>query len=384
MRTFNLIATSTFGLEALVKHEINQLGYEILAVENGKVTFKGDEKAICRANLWLRTADRIRLKMGEFKATSFEELFQNTKALPWSEVLPRNACFPVEGKSIKSQLFSVPDCQAITKKAVVESMKQTYRQNWFPEEGPLYKLEVALWKDLATLTVDATGAGLHKRGYRKKGSHAPLKETLAAGLLHLARWNADIPLIDPFCGSGTIPIEAALKGKNIAPGLYRSFVAEDWPILSQNTWREAREEARSLAQLDRPLQISGIDADEEMIELSEENARNILGANSPSFINIALNQVDSKEKYGKIIGNPPYGERLGEAPEVDRLYKEMGRVFRDRFPTWSYYILTPHTGFEDLFGQKATKKRKLYNGRIKVDFYQYYGPKPPGEERCSL
>ncbi|ACB83885.1 THUMP domain-containing class I SAM-dependent RNA methyltransferase [Natranaerobius thermophilus] len=377
MSQFELIATSTFGLEALVKQEIKDLGYEIVSVENGKVTFKGDEKAICRANLWLRTADRVKLKIGEFTAKSFEELFEQTYQLPWEELLPQNAEFPVEGKSVKSQLYSVPNCQSIVKKAVVKKMGQAYGQSWFEEDGPFYKIEVALLKDIATLTIDTSGPGLHKRGYRALVSHAPLKETLAAALIMLARWYPDTALIDPLCGSGTIPIEAAMIGRNIPPGLNRNFSASSWPIISDKIWQNVREEGQDKAEFDKELKIYGSDFDEEMVQLSQDNAEKVLGKNIPEFTCMPIDKISSNEEYGKLICNPPYGERLGEEPEVDDLYRQMGQIFNKRFPTWSYYILTPHNNFEKLFGKKASKKRKLYNGRIRVDYYQYFGPKPP-------
>ncbi|OWZ84426.1 THUMP domain-containing class I SAM-dependent RNA methyltransferase [Natranaerobius trueperi] len=377
MEHYELIATSTFGMEALVKQEIKDLGYDIISVENGKVTFKGDNEAICRTNLWLRTADRVKIKVGEFKATSFEELFEKTKELPWGEILPPNATFPVEGKSVKSQLYSVPDCQAIVKKSVVESLKQKYNKQWFDEDGPLYKIEIALLKDTATLTIDTTGAGLHKRGYRALQSYAPLKETLAAGLILLARWWPDTALVDPFCGSGTIPIEAAMIGCKIPPGLKRDFTATSWPNISNKTWEQAKEEGMEIAQFDKKLKIKGYDIDDNMVQLSKENAKKVLGKNTLEFHTLSVEDLTSKEEYGKIICNPPYGERLGEEPEVDELYREMGKVFRKRLPSWSFYILTAHNNFEKLFGEEATKRRKLFNGRIKVDYYQYFGPKPP-------
>lgn len=376
MQQVELIAAATFGLEALVAQELRNLGYLDQRVENGKVTFTGDLGAICTSNLWLRTADRIKLKMGEFQATTFDELFDQTQALPWADWLPENATFPVEGKSIKSKLFSVPDCQAIVKKAVVESLKRRYHRNWFPENGPLYKIEVALLKDTATLTVDTTGPGLHKRGYRTLIGEAPLKETLAAAMIMLSRWHHDIALVDPFCGSGTIPIEAALMGLNIAPGLNRSFTSEDWPQIPMELWTEARQAARESARFDRELHIIGNDIDKEVLKVARRNAE---AAGLSELIHFQANSVQdlsSSRKYGKIICNPPYGERIGEREEVAQLYREMGRVF-SKLDTWSFYILTSNPDFEQLFGKPATKKRKLYNGNIKVDFHQYYGPRPP-------
>lgn len=376
MTNVDLIATATFGLEALVAQEVKALGYKNVTVENGKVTFNADLSAICRANLWLRTADRVRLKVGEFKATTFDELFEQTKTLPWPELIPCNAEFPVEGKSIKSTLFSVSDCQAIVKKAVVESMKQKYKQQWFPEQGPLYKIEVALLKNIATLTIDTSGAGLHKRGYRELASQAPLKETLAAALILLSHWQPDIVLMDPFCGSGTIPIEAALIGQNIAPGMNREFVSENWPTMPRELWRQARKETHDLACYNRSLSIIGTDINNGVLKLARQNAGEAGVDELVHFQCLPVAQVRSGKKYGKIICNPPYGERLGELREVERLYREMGQVF-SRLDTWSFYILAAHPQFEKLYGRPATKKRKLYNGNIKVDYYQYFGPRPP-------
>ncbi|TYO93863.1 THUMP domain-containing class I SAM-dependent RNA methyltransferase [Desulfallas thermosapovorans] len=376
MADVELIATATFGLESLVAQEVKNLGYTGVTVDNGKVTFAADLSAICRANLWLRTADRVRLKVGEFKATTFEELFEQTKALPWPELIPEEAEFPVEGKSVKSTLFSVSDCQAIVKKAVVESMKKKYKRQWFPEQGPLYKIEVALLKDVATLTIDTSGAGLHKRGYRELTSQAPLKETLAAALVILSRWHPDSVLMDPLCGSGTIPIEAALIGQNIAPGMNRGFVSEQWPTIPRELWRQARRETHDLAHYSRPLSIIGTDIDGEVLKLARQNASEAGVDGCIHFQRLPVAEVRSSKKYGKIICNPPYGERLGELREVEKLYREMGRVFA-RLDTWSFYILAAHPRFEKLFGRPATKKRKLYNGNIKVDYYQYFGPRPP-------
>lgn len=375
MSYLELIATSTFGLEAIVAQEVKELGYQDITVENGKVTFVGDWEALCRANLWLRVADRVRLKVGEFKAVTFDELFEQTKALPWAELIPVDAEFPVEGKSVKSGLFSVPDCQAIVKKAVVESMKKKYKRQWFEEKGPLYKIEVALLKDTATLTVDASGAGLHKRGYRESASYAPLKETLAAALVKLARWRPDMVLVDPFCGSGTIAIEAALIGQNAAPGMNREFVSESWPNISRSLWRRARKETHDAANFEQPLEIIGTDIDDKVLKLARRNAFEAGVDQGIHFQKMSFNEFRSRKKYGKFICNPPYGERLGELKDVEKMYKDMGKVFRE-FDTWSYYILTSHPDFEKLFGERATKKRKLYNGNIKVHYYQYYGPKP--------
>jgi len=376
MYKIHLIATSAFGIEAVVGRELKKLGYEDQFIENGRVTFAGDESAICRANLWLRTADRVLVKMGEFKALSFEELFEGTKALPWHEWIPENAEFPVEGKSVDSKLFSVPDCQAIVKKAVVEKLKEKYKKEWFEETGPLYKIEISLLKDIATLTIDTSGPGLHKRGYRKLVGGAPLKETLACAMILISRWNKDRVLIDPFCGSGTIPIEAALIGKNIAPGLNRGFAAENWPRIPGKLWQIAREEARDLIYRDQELRIQGSDIDEEAMSLARYHAKRAGVEEYLHLQRLPVADVRSRYKYGFIICNPPYGERLGETREVEKLYRQMGQVFSS-LDTWSYYVLTSHPEFEKLFGRKADKKRKLYNGRIMCNYYQFFGPPPP-------
>lgn len=376
MIKIQLIATSTFGLEAVVAREVRDLGYDDTAVENGKVTFAADLTAICRANLWLRSADRVLVKLGEFRSETFEELFQGTKALPWPDWIPADASFPVEGKSVNSRLYSVPDCQAIVKKAIVEKMKERYKKSWFEESGPRYRVEVALLKDMATLTIDTSGAGLHKRGYRKLGSDAPLKETLASAMVALSRWRPDRALIDPFCGSGTIPIEAALMGLNIAPGLNREFDSEKWPVIPGSFWRASREEARDMIARDIKLHVHGFDMDDRVLSLARYHARQAGLEGVVTFQAKPVSELRSRHKYGYIICNPPYGVRLGDRPEVDRLYREMGPVFNE-LDTWSYYILTAHPGFERLFGRSADKKRKLYNGRIQCNYYQYYGPRPP-------
>ena len=376
MSKLELIATATFGLEAIVSQELKDLGYDQVVVENGKVTFTGDKSAICRANLWLRCADRIRLKVGEFRAVTFDELFEKTKALPWPDLLPADASFPVDGKSVQSSLFSISDCQAIVKKAVVESMKKRYRTEWFKEDGPLYKIEVSMLKDVATLTIDTSGAGLHKRGYRVSGSGAPLRETLAAALVLIARWQPDITLIDPFCGSGTIPIEAALIGQNIAPGMNRTFASEEWPTIAREHWREARKETHDLADYGQKLDLTGTDINEALIETARRNAAEAGVEQLIHFQARPLSELSSTKKYGKVICNPPYGERLGSIKEVEQLYRQMGKFFKT-LDTWSFYILTASENFESFFGRQTSKKRKLYHGNIKVHYYQYFGPRPP-------
>lgn len=374
--SLELIASATFGLESLVADELRKLGYEDTKVENGKISFSGDELAICRTNLWLRTAARVRVKVGEFTAETFDELFEKTKALPWSRFIPKNAEFPVEGRSVQSTLFSVSDCQAIVKKAVVESLKQEYRLEWFPEDGPLMKIEVALLKDVATLTIDTTGSGLHQRGYRALATGAPLQETLAAALVTLARYYPDIPFMDPFCGSGTIPIEAALMAHNIAPGLRRSFASEEWPWISPELWQRVREEAQDLIKPEKPDYLIGTDIDERALKIARHNAELAGVADSIHFQRLEVKDVTTSKKYGKLVTNPPYGERLGEKSEVHQLYRELAEV-KKRLDTWSFYILTSYPHLEKVFGGRATKRRKLYNGNLETQYYQYYGPRPP-------
>ncbi|PGL71916.1 class I SAM-dependent RNA methyltransferase [Bacillus sp. AFS055030] len=378
MAKYTLIATAAMGIEALVAREIKSLGFEDVVVENGRVLFKADEAGIVKANLWLRTADRVKLRVGEFKATSFDELFEKTKALPWHLFIPRNGQFPVSGKSHKSKLFSVSDCQAIVKKAIVDKLKTIQNiQGMLIEDGPLFRVEVSILKDIVTLTIDTTGReGLHKRGYRVDQGEAPLKETLAASLVLLTNWNADLPFVDPFCGSGTIPIEAALIGHNIAPGSFRRFASEDWHWIGKKRWNEARQEAEDLANYDQKLEIIGSDIDHRMINVSKANADEIGLSDSIAFKQMQVKDFTTKSEYGYVVTNPPYGERLNDRPYVEKLYSDMGDVFT-KLDTWSVYVLTSHEGFEQFYGKPATKKRKLFNGFIKTDYYQYFGKRPP-------
>jgi putative N6-adenine-specific DNA methylase len=376
MTKINLIATATFGLEAIVAREVQNLGYHDTKVENAKVEFIADESGICRSNLWLRSADRVLIKVGQFPALTFEELFEGTKSMPWESWLPENAKFPVSGKSINSRLFSVPDCQAIVKKAIVEKLKLRYHKQWFEESGPEYPIEVALLKDVATLTIDTSGAGLHKRGYRKLSSQAPLKETLAAAMIQLSYWKPERVLIDPFCGSGTIPIEAALIGLNSAPGLNREFIGEKWPQIPASIWKQAREEAEDLIRRDLKLKIIGTDIDDSVLSLARYH-RKLAGLEEQIHLQrMPVSQLRNSHKYGCLICNPPYGERIGKQKEVESVYREMGETF-DLLDTWSIYILTAYQGFERIYGRKADRRRKLYNGRLECQFYQYYGPRPP-------
>jgi putative N6-adenine-specific DNA methylase len=381
MAKYKIIATAAMGIEALVAKEVRALGYDC-EVDNGKVIFEGDELAIARCNLWLRTADRIKVQVGQFKARTFDELFEQTKALNWGDYLPVDAQFPVSGKSVKSKLFSVSDCQSIVKKAIVDSMKKHYNKTtgWLEETGSTFKIEVALLKDVATLTIDASGAGLHKRGYRVGQGEAPLKETLAAALIMLTPWNADRPFVDVFCGSGTIAIEAALIGQNIAPGFNRDFLSEEWPWMSASIWEKAREEAEDLANYDQVLDIAGHDIDHRMVKVAEQNAFEAGLGDLIQFKQMQVRDFTTPKEYGIIIGNPPYGERLSDRPSVEKMYAEMGEAF-SKLDTWSIYMLTSHEQFEQYYGKKATKKRKLFNGFIKTDYYQYWGPRPPRNDQ---
>lgn len=375
-----LIATATFGLEKVVAREVEDLGYQGVRVENARVAFTADEAAIARCNLWLRSADRVLVRVGTFKAFSFEELFEGTKALPWEQWLPVDACFPVEGKSVRSKLYSVPDCQAIVKKAIVERLKGCYHKQWFDETGPKYTVEVALLQDVVTLTIDTSGAGLHKRGYRQLSSQAPLKETLAAAMVGLSFWNPDRALIDPFCGSGTIPIEAALIGLNMAPGLHRTFAAEEWPQVPAGLWRAAREEAQDQIRRGLRLKIIGTDLDEDVLSMARHHRKLADLDQQVHLQRMPLAELRSSYKYGCVICNPPYGERLGDAREVEALYREMRRVF-EQLDTWSFYVLTAYPRFEAVYGKPADRRRKLYNGRIECQYYQYHGPRPPRREK---
>ena len=380
MSDINLIATTTFGLEAVAKRELNQLGYNDTKVENGKVTFKATEKDIPVANLWMRTAERILLQMGQFKALTFDELFEKTKALPWEEWIPEDGNFVVEGKSIDSKLFSISDCQRIVEKAVVERLKTKYKNvEWFSKTGAKFTIEVGMLKDIATLTMDTSGEGLHKRGYRDRAGDAPIKETLAAAMVLLSFWNKDRPLFDPFCGSGTIPIEAAMIGKNMAPGLDRKFASEQWPRVKKEFWTQARQDAFNAIDNEVVLNIMGCDTDKRSILRARDNAANIGLEDDISFFMKDMRDVDINEEYGVVISNPPYGERMGDIEEVHELYKDLGEKLREH-ETWSTYIITSEEQFEANFGKKADKKRKLYNGRIKVDYYQFFGPRPPRKE----
>lgn len=369
-----LIATAAMGIEAIVAREVKNLGYEC-QVENGKVIFEAPITAIPRCNLWLRTADRVKLIVGTFKARTFDELFEKTKDLSWEKYIPEDGKVPVIGRSHRSKLYSVPDCQAIVKKAIVDrlSLKHGLASS-LPETGALYRVEVALLNDIATLTIDTSGAGLHKRGYRINQGKAPLKETLAATLVMLTNWQPEEPLIDPFCGSGTIPIEAALIGQNIAPGFNRSFVSEDWSFINESYWTQAYEEIDDLANYDQKLKIIGSDISHKSIKMSINNSAEAGLHDLIEFKQMQLKDLSIKETNGYLIGNPPYGERLSEREEVERFYQQLGRIMKDH-PSWSVYILTANKHFEFLYGKEATRRRKLFNGFIETTYYQYFGKK---------
>ncbi|MEK3953387.1 putative N6-adenine-specific DNA methylase [Psychrobacillus psychrotolerans] len=372
MTTFKLVATSAMGLESIVADEVKALGYET-TTENGKVYFEGDERAIARANIWLRVADRVKIVAAQFPVKTFDQLFEGTKAVQWEKYLPVDAAFPVQGKSVKSTLFSVPDCQAIVKKAVVERLKLAHKRTGFLDEsGATFKLEISILKDIATITIDTSGAGLHKRGYRHGQGEAPLKETLAAALVKISKWNPNRPFVDPFCGSGTIPIEAAMIGQNIAPGFNRDFHSEAWPWMPKTVWEEVRNEAESLANYDQELQIFGSDLDPKMIQIAEQNAFESGFGDIITFKQMHAKDFTTSLTDGVIVSNPPYGERIGEVEEIEQVIGELGYLM-SQYPSWSVYMLSSMENFENVYGRRATKKRKLFNGFIRTDYYQFWG-----------
>ncbi len=378
MDNYEFIAPCHFGLEAVLKREITNLGYEITHVEDGKVTFTGDASAACRANIFLRTTERILLKAGSFKAETFDELFEKTKSIPWEQFIPVNGKFWVKkATSIKSKLFSPSDIQSIMKKAIVERLKSKYNTSWFKEDGASFPIRVTIMKDEVTVGLDTSGESLHKRGYRKAVVKAPITETLAAALIMLTPWNKDRILADPFCGSGTFPIEAALIGANIAPGINRSFTAEEWThIIPKKEWYNAVNEAQDLIIHGLDMDIQGYDIDNNAIKAAMENARNADVGHLIHFQRRAVNQLSHRKKYGFIITNPPYGKRLEASDEIPLIYKELGQAYKN-LDEWSMYVVTAYEQAEKYIGRKADKNRKIYNGMIKTYFYQYYGKKPP-------
>ena len=378
MERFELIAPCHFGLEAVMKREILDLGYEVSQVEDGRVTFIGDAEAVCRANIFLRTTERILLKVGSFKAETFEELFQGTRAIPWEQYIPRDGKFWVaKASSIKSRLFSPSDIQSIMKKAMVERMKGAYGITWFPEDGASYPLRVFLYKDVVTVAMDTSGDSLHKRGYRTLTSKAPITETLAAALLMLTPWKPDRILVDPFCGSGTFPIEAAMMAANMAPGMNREFLAEEWKnLIPKKCWYEAMDEANDLVKDDISVDIQGYDIDGEIVRAARANAAAAGVDHQIHFQQRPVSQLSHPKKYGFLITNPPYGERIEDKKNLPELYTTIGERFA-ALDSWSAYIITAYEDTERYFGRKADKNRKIYNGMMKTYFYQFMGPKPP-------
>lgn len=368
-----LIATATFGLEAVVKREIQTLGYKVLKSEDGKITYLGDERAIVKSNLWLRSADRVLLKMAEFQAKEFEELFQQTKAIPWEELIPIDGKFTITGTSVKSKLHSVPACQSIVKKAIVDRLREYYCVDHFEETGAAYTVKITLLKDRVTLTVDTSGPGLHKRGYRVCDVAAPIKETLAAAMVQLSFWREGRLLVDPCCGSGTIPIEAAMIGRNIAPGLNRTFAAEGWELVPAALWKEERKRAFEAVNYDTDLRIFAFDIDSRAIEAAEENAIEAGVDDCIVFKRMNMSKLEAKETGGIIITNPPYGERIGEAQQIENIYKKYRNFFAEN-PSWSLFLVTTDKTVEDkIMGKPADRRRKLYNGRLEVCYYQFHG-----------
>lgn len=381
MSPLNLVVACTFGLESLVAEELRELGYDDLSVENGRVCFTGDMHDIATCNLWLRTADRVGIIMGEFEAHTFDELFDGTAAIAWEDLMPRDAFMHVNGRSQKSQLTSVPACQSIVKKAVVSAMQRRYRNQTLPETGAHYRIEISLLKDKATLTLDTTGPSLHKRGYREEAGDAPLKETMAAALVMLSRWDPSRVLADPCCGSGTILIEAATLACRMAPGRKRKFSAEGWEWIPREIWSTARIQARQQVQ-PQEFRLLGSDIDGRVLAKARENAANAGVEELISFQVLPADQFRSRKRYGCLITNPPYGERLGELETAETLYRELGVVYHE-LPDWSAYILSPHRELEKLMDCRADKKRKLFNGRIECHYNMFFGPRPPREFRSE-
>ncbi len=371
-----IIAATTFGLEAASRREIEKLGYKILKTEDGKVTFLGDERAVVRANLWLRTADRVQIKMAEFMAYEFEDLFQQIKGIPWEHWIPVNGKFIVNGSSVKSKLSSVPACQSVAEKAVIERLKETYGIDYFEKSGALYDIKITLLKDRVTVTLDTTGPGLHKRGYRQHSVEAPIKETLAAAMIELSFWREDRILADPCCGSGTIPIEAAMIGKNIAPGLSRSFASEEWEAIPENLWKEERKKAFNAINNDVQLKIFGSDINPQAVKAARLNAEEAGVDDCIKFYTADVSALRTKSERGVLITNPPYGQRIGDQEAIDKIYQSYSRFFKEN-PTWSLFVITADKTIEKkAMGRPAERRRKLYNGRLEVCYYQFHGEKP--------
>lgn len=384
MKRYELIAPCHFGMEAVLKQEITDLGYDVSQVDDGRVTFTGDDEAVCRANIGLRTAERILIKVGSFHAETFDELFENTKSLPWEEYIPPDGKFWVaKAASVKSRLFSPSDIQSIMKKAMVERLKQVYHVSWFREDGQGFPVRVFLMKDTVTVGLDTTGESLHKRGYRKYTAKAPIAENLAAALVMLTPWKSDRILVDPFCGSGTILIEAALMAANIAPGMKRGFTALKWGhLIDKKVWDDCYEEAREMVDMSVAVDLEGSDIDPEMIRIAGQNARLAGVADMIRFEEKDVGRLSHAGKYGFVITNPPYGERLEEKENLPPLYRKLGERFR-ALDTWSLYVITSYEEAQRDIGRKADRNRKIYNGMMKTYYYQFMGPRPPRKQADS-
>lgn len=384
METFEFLAPCHFGLEAVLKREIQDLGYEISLVEDGRVSFRGDIQAVCRANIFLRTAERVLLQTGRFRAETFDELFEKVKAIPWEEYIPADGKFWVtKATSVKSKLFSPSDIQSIVKKAIVERMKQHYGVTWFPEDGAAYPVRITFLKDEAVIGLDTSGVSLHKRGYRRLTSKAPITETLAAALIMLTPWKGDRILADPFCGCGTFPIEAAMMAAHMAPGVNRSFAAEDWKnLIARKSWYEAVTEASDLMDDTVQTDIQGYDIDPDMVKAARENAKEAGVDHMIHFQARPVSELRHPKKYGFVITNPPYGERLEEKAALPGLYREIGEAL-GRLDSWSAYLITSYEEAERYIGRKADRNRKIYNGMLKTYFYQFIGPKPPRRQKTE-
>ncbi|MBQ6094221.1 MAG: class I SAM-dependent RNA methyltransferase [Lachnospiraceae bacterium] len=378
MKKYELIVPCHFGMEAVLKREIIDLGYDVSEVTDGKVTFLGDEEAVARANVFLRTAERVLIKVGSFVATDYEALFQGTKAIPWEEFIPSDGkCWVAKAASVKSQLFSPSDIQRVMKKAIADRLQDVYRVNWLPETGEAFPLRVFLLKDQVTIGLDTTGESLHKRGYRKLTAKAPIAENLAAALIMLTPWNKDRILVDPFCGSGTIPIEAALMAANVAPGMHREFTAQNWDhLVGRRNWYATLDEANELVDFNVDVDIQGYDLDNDMVSIARENAKLAGVEKLIHFQRRDVKDLSHPKKYGFIITNPPYGERLSEKKEMPALYQTLGERFRN-LDSWSMYVISAYEDAERDIGRKADKNRKIYNGMMKTYYYQFMGPRPP-------
>lgn len=382
MKKIELITPCHFGLESVLKREIQELGYDVSSVEDGRVTFVGDAEAICRANIFLRTAERVLLKVGQFRAVTFEELFEKTKEIPWEEYVPENGKFWVaKAASVKSKLFSPSDIQSIMKKAMVKRMQENYKVEWFQEDGAAYPVRVFLMKDVVTVCIDTTGTSLHKRGYREVSGKAPITETLAAALIMLTPWKKDRILVDPFCGSGTFLIEAAMMAANIAPGANRSFTSQNWPnLIAKQLWQDIVEEANEGVVEVTESDIQGYDSDPDVVKIARKNAIEAGVDHLIHFQERHVEELSHPKKYGFIITNPPYGERLEEKEDLPELYRTFGESFK-KLDAWSAYMITGYEEAERYFGRKADKNRKIYNGMLKTYFYQFQGPRPPKKPR---